>query len=130
MLQDLYPHIYHNEMAWKAPAPDDYALIFAPDGTEIEEGAESPLLWTAETPNLYGLLLSFNGEYIYKRFGFREISVAENCALLINGEPVKLKGVNHHDTHPKNGYTVTKEELWEELCLICLLYTSPSPRDS
>ena len=29
----LYPHIYHNEMAWKAPAPDDYALIFAPDGT-------------------------------------------------------------------------------------------------
>ena len=33
MLQDLYPHIYHNEMAWKAPAPDDYALIFAPDGT-------------------------------------------------------------------------------------------------
>ena len=33
MLQDLYPHIYHNEMAWKVPAPDDYALIFAPDGT-------------------------------------------------------------------------------------------------
>ena len=92
--------------------------LFAPDGTEIEEGAESPLLWTAETPNLYGLLLSFNGEYIYKKFGFREISVAEDCALLVNGESVKLKGVNHHDTHPKNGYTVTKEELWEELCLM------------
>ena len=35
MLQDLYPHIYHNEMAWKAPAPDDYALIFAPDGLSL-----------------------------------------------------------------------------------------------
>ena len=33
MLQDLYPHVYHNEMAWKAPAPDDIALIFAPDRT-------------------------------------------------------------------------------------------------
>ena len=33
MLQDLYPHVYHNEMSWKAPAPDDIALIFAPDRT-------------------------------------------------------------------------------------------------
>ena len=33
MLQDLYPHIYHNAMAWKAPSPDDIALIFAPDHT-------------------------------------------------------------------------------------------------
>ena len=33
MLQDLYPHVYHNEMAWKVPAPDDIALIFAPDRT-------------------------------------------------------------------------------------------------
>lgn len=33
MLQDLYPHVYHNEMAWKAPAPDDIALIFTPDRT-------------------------------------------------------------------------------------------------
>ena len=33
MLQDLYPHVYHNEISWKAPAPDDIALIFAPDRT-------------------------------------------------------------------------------------------------
>lgn len=92
--------------------------IFAPDGTEVEESAEAPLLWTAETPDLYGLLLSFNGEFIYKRFGFREISVGKDGTLLINGAPVKLRGVNHHDTHPKNGYTVAKEELWRELCLM------------
>ena len=35
MLQDLYPHIYHNEMAWKAPAPDDYALISRPTARSI-----------------------------------------------------------------------------------------------
>lgn len=92
--------------------------LFYPDGTEVPDGIENPLLWTAETPYLYGILLSFGGEYIYQKFGFREISVGEDCALLINGNPVKLKGVNHHDTHPKNGYTVTEEELWGELCLM------------
>ena len=43
MLQDLYPHVYHNEMAWKAPAPDDIALIFAPDRT-IYCGLEGSML--------------------------------------------------------------------------------------
>ena len=33
MLQDLYPHIYHNEISWKQPEPEDYALIYAPDRT-------------------------------------------------------------------------------------------------
>ena len=33
MLQDLYPHIYHNESSWKQPEPEDYALIYAPDRT-------------------------------------------------------------------------------------------------
>lgn len=92
--------------------------LFDPCGKEIHDGIEDPLLWTAETPNLYGILLSFGGEYIYKKFGFRDISVGEDCALLINGTPIKLKGVNHHDTHPKNGYTVTAKELWNELCLM------------
>ena len=41
MLQDLYPHVYHNEISWKTPAPDDYALVFAPDRTvycDLTEG--------------------------------------------------------------------------------------------
>lgn len=33
MLQDLYPHIYHNEISWKQPEPEDYALVYAPDRT-------------------------------------------------------------------------------------------------
>ena len=33
MLQDLYPHIYHNEISWKQPEPEDYALVYAPDCT-------------------------------------------------------------------------------------------------
>ena len=102
----------------KTPADEISVRLFAPDGSELPDGIEEPLLWTAETPNLYGILLSFGGEFIYKRFGLRDISVGEDCALLINGVPVKLKGINHHDTHPKNGYTVTKEELWDELCLM------------
>lgn len=33
MLQDLYPHIYHNEMSWETPKPDDIALVFTPERT-------------------------------------------------------------------------------------------------
>ena len=32
MIQDIAPHIYHNEMSWQAPAPDDYVLLFSEKG--------------------------------------------------------------------------------------------------
>ncbi len=112
----------HTEIALSGDSEDfgDKLAIrlFAPDGTELEDGIADPLLWTAETPFLYGILLEFNGEVIYQKFGFREISVSDESALLINGAPVKLKGVNHHDTHPKNGWTVTEDELRAELLLM------------
>ena len=60
--------------------------------------------WNAEKPYLYTLVFSVNGEYIAKKIGFRTIEVAKNCALLINGVAVKLKGVNRHDSHPVLGH--------------------------
>ncbi len=104
--------------------PDEYdgneemeVRLFTPDGEEVTY-VKDPLLWTAETPYLYGILLGFRGEYIYRKFGFREVSVDENGVLLVNGAPVKLKGVNRHDTHPETGYTMKPEEVWSELCLM------------
>ena len=93
-------------------------LMSADGKTVYGEKIENPALWTAETPNLYGALIEYGGEFIFKKFGFREISVAENCALLINGVPVKLKGVNHHDTHPTKGYAVSDEDNYADLILM------------
>ena len=76
---------------------------------------DSPKLWSAEHPNLYGVLISCGGECIYKKIGFRKIETSPKGELLINGVSVKLKGVNRHDSNPKTGYCTTYEDMKNEL---------------
>lgn len=71
--------------------------------------------WTAETPNLYTLILQMADEYIPVQVGFRTIAVSGSGELLINGTPVKLKGVNHHDTHPTKGHVMSGEDIHKDL---------------
>lgn len=63
-------------------------------------------LWSAETPHLYSLILSANGEKILQRVGIRTSKI-ENGIYKINGKHIKLKGVNRHESNPKTGATVT-----------------------
>lgn len=77
-----------------------------------------PKLWNAEQPHLYTVVVQTATEFIPIRTGMREISVSGEGALLVNGVAVKLKGVNHHDTHPLKGYTESDQELEEELMLM------------
>lgn len=67
--------------------------------------------WTAETPYLYTVVIQESGEFIPIKVGIREIGISENLELLINGRSVKLKGINHHDTHPTKGYTMSDDDL-------------------
>jgi beta-galactosidase len=87
--------------------------VYDMDGniTDLSE----PILWNAEKPYLYTVIVEACGEYIPFKIGLRSQSVSDKGELLINGVSVKLKGVNHHDTHPYNGYTQTYEELKDEL---------------
>lgn len=84
---------------------------------------KTPLLWTAETPNLYTVLL-----YLYSdegnvceihsfKHGFRQIE-ERHGELLINGSPIKLKGVNRHETHPERGYVVTRDDMERDILLM------------
>ena len=75
-------------------------------------------LWNAEKPYLYTAVIEQAGEYIPIKVGFRTQSVSDKGELLINGTPVKLRGINHHDTHRKNGYTQTRVEISEDLRLM------------
>ena len=79
---------------------------------------ENPILWNAEKPFLYTILLERNGEIIEFKSGLRKIEISENYELLINGVSVKLHGVNHHDTSKFNGWCQTKEELRRDLELM------------
>ena len=89
------------------------------DGDKALDGMkiENPTLWNAEHPYLYGMLIECGGEYIYKKFGFCEVTI-KNAVFMINGQPIKIKGVNHHDTDPKTGWTMTREQFEKDLLLI------------
>lgn len=87
--------------------------LFDADGNETD--GSSPILWNAEKPYLYTLVICEAGEYIPVKIGFRTQSVSEKGELLLNGVSVKLKGVNHHDTNPFTGYTLSYEDMRNEL---------------
>lgn len=75
----------------------------------------SPILWNAEKPYLYTVVVESAGEYIPFKVGMRTQSITEKGELLINGVAVKLKGVNHHDTNAYNGYSMTYEDMMLDL---------------
>ena len=78
----------------------------------------NPILWNAEKPYLYTLVVRTKTEFIPFLVGMREIRVSEKGELLINGQSVLLKGVNHHDTHPKTGYAMTDADIRKDLLLM------------
>ncbi|WP_026486918.1 glycoside hydrolase family 2 TIM barrel-domain containing protein [Caldanaerobius polysaccharolyticus] len=83
----------------------------------------NPRKWTAETPNVYTLLVILKGdngtvqEVESFNVGFRKIEIKEG-RLLLNGVPIKLKGVNRHDIHPDLGYSVTIESMIQDITLM------------
>lgn len=78
---------------------------------------EDPRLWTAETPELYTLTISRGKERIYESVGFRGVDTLDGV-LKINSVPIKLRGVNRHDSHPERGCAVTEEDMRRDLELM------------
>ena len=76
---------------------------------------EHPVLWNAEHPYLYTVIVKGESEFIPVKIGMREISLSDKHELLVNGVSVKLKGVNHHDTNAYRGYVMSEEELRTDL---------------
>ena len=91
--------------------------IYDEDNKKVTD-LNHPVLWNAEQPYLYTVVVYSAGEYIPFKVGFREQSISDSGELLINGIPVKLKGVNHHDSHPRTGYTMTYDEMKKDLLLM------------
>lgn len=79
---------------------------------------EAPILWNAEKPFLYTVELERDGEILRLGAGLRSVRVSEKHELLINGVPVKLHGVNHHDTGPRRGWCQSGGELRRDLLLM------------
>ncbi|MGQ9588669.1 MAG: glycoside hydrolase family 2 TIM barrel-domain containing protein [Planctomycetota bacterium] len=90
---------------------------------ELARRVEEPLLWSAEKPNLYRLLLTLRGpdgeavEVTGANVGFRSVRV-EGGRLLLNGKPIYLKGVNRHEHDPVTGHSVSVESMIRDIQLM------------
>ena len=76
-----------------------------------------PKLWNAEQPNLYTLVLETENEVITDRIGFREIVIRDKVVCL-NGQPIKFRGVNRHDSDPVTGFAISLEQMKKDLLLM------------
>ena len=74
-------------------------------------------LWSADEPNLYTLIIRAKGEKIIEKVGFRTVTI-NGKVFKINGEPIKLKGVNRHDFNCETGATVTLQNMYDDLKLM------------
>lgn len=97
---------------------EDTLLVSENVDAEFDYEVEHPILWNAEKPFLYTVVLESNGEIISFKTGLRKVEISDNYELLINGTSVKLFGVNHHDTHKYNGWCQSDEDLYQDLKLM------------
>ncbi len=83
----------------------------------------NPKKWTAETPNLYTLQLTLNNaqnevvEQIATKIGFRSLEI-KNGSFLVNGKPVRFRGVNRHEQSPSTGRVMTEESMLQDILLM------------
>ena len=73
--------------------------------------------WSAETPNLYTLILSLGEETIAQKIGFRTVEI-RNARFLVNGRHVRLKGVNLHEHHEITGHVVDEATMLRDIRLM------------
>ena len=89
----------------------------AASSSSITLSIDSPVLWNAEKPYLYTVIIRCAGEVITDRIGIREITI-ENKIMYINGMPIKFHGVNRHDSDPVTGFTISREQIIRDMSLM------------
>ena len=83
----------------------------------------NPAKWTAETPALYRLVLTLHDDKnavvdaVACDVGFRKIEIRDG-RLLLNGQPIRLRGVNRHELDPDRGHAVTLERMVQDVTLM------------
>ena len=88
----------------------------AEEGTAVLEIA-SPELWNTENPYLYKLILETENEVIVDHIALRKIEIKDQV-IYLNGQKIKFRGVNRHDSDPVTGFTINLEQLTTDLTLM------------
>ena len=136
----VYKNILYKDDAQKVDALQATTEVQAVAPNAIEKvstaiDVKQPDMWSAEAPNRYVLvaqLVDKKGKVIEAAstyFGFRKVEIKDTKAeddsfgnagryFYVNGKPIKLKGVNRHETHPEQGHVVTHAQMEEEVMLM------------
>ena len=111
---------------WESNTPVTMEL-YSPEGELIEtvRSEESACTrricniqaWSAEKPVLYSLILKTDEEWIGEKVGFRTVEIREGV-LRLNGQPIKLRGVNRHESDPVTGACISREQMLKDLTLM------------
>ena len=88
----------------------------AKEGTAVLEIA-SPELWNTENPYLYKLILETENEVIVDHIALRKIEIKDKV-IYLNGQKIKFRGVNRHDSDPVTGFTINPEQITTDLTLM------------
>ena len=105
----------------------DGRVIFKHDGHKLPYYLHEHFLldekdvkpWTAETPNLYSLIITLKKkdqvlQVVKQKMGFRNVAI-KNGQLLVNGQPILIKGVDRHELDPDGGYIVSVERMKQDI---------------
>ena len=88
----------------------------AEEGTAVLEIA-SPELWNTENPYLYKLILETENEVIVDHIALRKVEIKDQV-IYLNGQKIKFRGVNRHDSDPVTGFTINPEQITTDLTLM------------
>ena len=88
----------------------------AEEGKAVLEIA-SPELWNTENPYLYKLILETENEVIVDHIALRKIEIKDQV-IYLNGQKIKFRGVNRHDSDPVTGFTINLEQITTDLTLM------------
>jgi beta-galactosidase len=135
VLKNYGTHDYDRRLAGALTAPDGKIAYSFSLPVRLEPGEEKTVklngiripdvkAWTAETPNLYHLVLAIRidthkpEQFLTADLGFRTVEIGPQDQLLVNGREVILKGVNRHETHPDLGRALTHEVMEQDVKLM------------
>ena len=133
---DLTPDMRDGVLTYEADVKGSGTLnisLLSPDGKviaettpKIQKGKATATIevpgvsaWSAESPTLYTLVTSFtprkgNGEEITLSVGFRHVEI-KDAQLLVNGQPILIKGADRHELDPDGGYVVSVERMLQDI---------------
>ena len=106
------------KLRFRLSAPDGEVIFDdTTQSSEMSIFTAEPVLWNAEDPKMYSLTVQCGEEFIIFPLAVKRIDIKDRC-LLLNNKKIKLRGINRHDSNPETGYTVSADDMMNDLFIL------------